>query len=470
MADAQITAPPASADVAAMLPATAARPAGLPRRSAAWLIDYVLGGLLGLFVSAMVPGSDSSGRGAVPAFLVFLMIWYAYLVVSEAAWGTTLGKRLLGSRVSMADGRPCTAPAAFMRNATKALISVQTIWLVGATFATHGQDMSDTAAGLTFLLVLAAVAASVTMVLASERGRRLGDKLAGTIVVRRGASAPAPGAELPFAEAQAAEPRAADTPWVPDQLTLEFTEPELQAAGAPWSTIQPATAAPSAPDPAEPRVPWRWRRTVVAVLVAFAPELTLTLLAVLFVDAAPSSAPTNGDAIFIAASTVVFDSWWVAWAWGFSLRHFHLPFSAWGFRRPARSIFWVVPLAFFGAMLVDGLWAQVVSSPVPDDFPHTALGIVLSSVCLCLLAPMFEETFFRGFVFQGLQASMGTVWAAILSAAIFAGGHFDLAGFVPLFAGGLLLAWAFRRTGSIWGSIALHVVYNAVPALVWIFT
>jgi membrane protease YdiL (CAAX protease family) len=65
---------------------------------------------------------------------------------------------------------------------------------------------------------------------------------------------------------------------------------------------------------------------------------------------------------------------------------------------------------------------------------------------------------------------MGTVWAALLSTAVFAAIHLDLTGFVPLFAVGLLLTWMFRRTGSIWGNIALHAIYNGVAVLGWVLS
>ncbi|HKY54292.1 MAG TPA: CPBP family intramembrane glutamic endopeptidase [Anaerolineales bacterium] len=78
-----------------------------------------------------------------------------------------------------------------------------------------------------------------------------------------------------------------------------------------------------------------------------------------------------------------------------------------------------------------------------------------------VLAPIVEEVFFRGFVFQGFRQRYGWVNAMILSSVIFAAAHLDLVAFLPTFILGCLLAYMYQRTNSVWPGVILHFLINA---------
>ena len=80
--------------------------------------------------------------------------------------------------------------------------------------------------------------------------------------------------------------------------------------------------------------------------------------------------------------------------------------------------------------------------------PAQRAGLVLFVVLAVLMAPVFEEMFFRGFLFRGFANSWGWGWGAVASGAIFGLAHLQLDVFVPLFALGFALAWVYHRTGS----------------------
>ena len=67
-----------------------------------------------------------------------------------------------------------------------------------------------------------------------------------------------------------------------------------------------------------------------------------------------------------------------------------------------------------------------------------------------IFAPLVEEIFFRGFLFQGFRARYGWVTAMLLSAGIFAVAHLDLVVLIPTFILGCLLAYVYHRSNSIW--------------------
>ena len=104
-----------------------------------------------------------------------------------------------------------------------------------------------------------------------------------------------------------------------------------------------------------------------------------------------------------------------------------------------------------------------------DDAPHTTMLIVI------LLAPFVEEVLFRGLIFGNLKGK--SPWVAYLvSCALFALLHVwqfavvnqDITYFVLMLqylVPGLVLAWVYDRTGTLWTSIAVHAAANALS--VW---
>jgi len=78
-----------------------------------------------------------------------------------------------------------------------------------------------------------------------------------------------------------------------------------------------------------------------------------------------------------------------------------------------------------------------------------------------ILAPLVEEIFFRGFLFQGFRQRYGWVTGALLSSAIFAAAHLSLVVLIPTFILGCVLAYMYHRTNSVWPGIILHFLINS---------
>ncbi|HSM70336.1 MAG TPA: type II CAAX endopeptidase family protein [Anaerolineales bacterium] len=79
-----------------------------------------------------------------------------------------------------------------------------------------------------------------------------------------------------------------------------------------------------------------------------------------------------------------------------------------------------------------------------------------------VFAPIIEEIFFRGFLFQGLRPQYGWIRAGLISSTIFAVGHLDPVALIPTFILGCLLAYMYHRTNSVWPGIILHFLVNAL--------
>jgi uncharacterized RDD family membrane protein YckC len=139
--------------------------AGIPLRFVAVLLDAVIVLLpLEIVVGLLAGGGyaergDSYANAGVTlegrAMLWLVMVAVGYYVICEAATGATLGKKMVGIRVVGEDGEHITFGAAVVRNLLR-LVDALFFYFVGFLFA-----------------------------LLSNRGQRLGDRAAHTIVVRR---------------------------------------------------------------------------------------------------------------------------------------------------------------------------------------------------------------------------------------------------------------------------------------------
>jgi hypothetical protein len=103
--------------------------------------------------------------------------------------------------------------------------------------------------------------------------------------------------------------------------------------------------------------------------------------------------------------------------------------------------------------------------PVPVRYTEGILNVAVLSFLALIAAPVAEEAFFRGFVFAGVRKRLGFGWGAILSALLFALAHIDPEALVPIFFLGLLLAWLYAKTRSIWACIFTHFLYNSIALL-----
>ncbi|MEA3350418.1 MAG: type II CAAX endopeptidase family protein [Chloroflexota bacterium] len=79
-----------------------------------------------------------------------------------------------------------------------------------------------------------------------------------------------------------------------------------------------------------------------------------------------------------------------------------------------------------------------------------------------VIAPVVEEIIFRGFIFAGLRGRYGWKKAALISSALFALIHIQPLAVIPIFILGLIFAYLYQRSGSIWPAIIMHMSTNAL--------
>ncbi|HNF71801.1 MAG TPA: CPBP family intramembrane metalloprotease [Chitinophagaceae bacterium] len=105
-------------------------------------------------------------------------------------------------------------------------------------------------------------------------------------------------------------------------------------------------------------------------------------------------------------------------------------------------------------------------------FADTVPALLKNLLAVCLLPALIEEIFFRGCLQQLLLHWMKkyTWLVLILVAAIFSAFHGQMSGFLPRLYLGLILGIVYYLSGSIWLSIGLHFLNNAISVvLAWLF-
>jgi len=93
---------------------------------------------------------------------------------------------------------------------------------------------------------------------------------------------------------------------------------------------------------------------------------------------------------------------------------------------------------------------------------------VLFWIAVVIFAPAFEEIFFRGFLFVGLNRSrIGPIGATLVTAFVWALLHiqYSIYGISTILLLGIILAVVRLRTRSLWGSIAIHSVWNLLAMI-----
>ena len=90
------------------------------------------------------------------------------------------------------------------------------------------------------------------------------------------------------------------------------------------------------------------------------------------------------------------------------------------------------------------------------DVPTLASLLVVTAV----LAPVLEETVFRGFLLPSLTKIMPVPAAVVVSAAGFATAHLSARDFPQLFAFGLLLGFVYVRSRNLLSTMVMHGAWN----------
>jgi hypothetical protein len=144
-----------------------------------------------------------------------------------------------------------------------------------------------------------------------------------------------------------------------------------------------------------------------------------------------------------------------------------------GFRKTGwlwirRAFYWGLALMVIRAFLAQGLLGLFPFLNFGTEILQQSLitnnASLLSQIIVIVLGalviPVGEELFFRGFLFRWMRNRLTFRMAILISALVFGAFHLIPIQALMAFPLGVLNAWMFERSRSLWPPIVLHVTNN----------
>lgn len=160
----------------------------------------------------------------------------------------------------------------------------------------------------------------------------------------------------------------------------------------------------------------------------------------------------------------------------FSLSLFHFLLLIWGLIKfiklsdgelPKSFTYYMKGLAIlFPTLAFNYIYDLILKYLLKYNFDWVSLllsgssNIFLSFLFIVILAPISEEIYFRGYVFNLFKQKIDLKFAFFISSILFALIHYNLPYFIGIFFIGYLLALSYKVSNSISVPILIHIIIN----------
>lgn len=150
------------------------------------------------------------------------------------------------------------------------------------------------------------------------------------------------------------------------------------------------------------------------------------------------------------------------------LNRFHLsywrPIAGWTIVLIVVSILLVLVMALLGIEVENSKTESIQSQVTPLNF-------LIAFVSASIISPIYEEIFYRGFLYRLLRSKRGIATGMIVSSFIFMIVHIPTYNVLPAtFASGLVFSWTYEKTGSVIPGIIIHSTFNGIALLLTAFS
>jgi membrane protease YdiL (CAAX protease family) len=96
----------------------------------------------------------------------------------------------------------------------------------------------------------------------------------------------------------------------------------------------------------------------------------------------------------------------------------------------------------------------------------TFFTVFIAFISAAVISPIYEEIFYRGFLYRWFRTRVGFTGAILISSLIFTIVHIPTYNVMPVnFFSGIIFALAYERTNSIWAPICIHGITNGIMVL-----
>lgn len=137
-------------------------------------------------------------------------------------------------------------------------------------------------------------------------------------------------------------------------------------------------------------------------------------------------------------------------------------------------ILFIVGFSILSIVFIKFTQGDIKSYLSVEKYMAASASTVLGGILLVLIIPIFEEIIFRGAIFGTLRKQMPWIVALIIQAIIFSLMHGNLIQSIYTFPLGIILGLIFVYTGSMFGDILGHMIFNLfglylIPVLAFFF-
>ncbi len=240
------------------------------------------------------------------------------------------------------------------------------------------------------------------------------------------------------------------------------------------------TPAPQPPEPADPgerrwwRADWKLSEVAVALLLIFGVYNALGV-ALFLTTNNPLFYSYLSYALFFCP-LILISAWWLIRRHGRTWEEAGLRLGQtektvlWGFLGSVAALF----LSYASFFLIYVVYYNLAGRPPVTEESRMLEkmrggGLALVLAVAVVLAPLFEELFFRGLLYPALRRRVGSAVAVLLNGVIFGALHFQPLFMLSLMLVGAVLAYLYERTGSLVAPMIAHALYNLCTILITLF-
>ncbi|MYL57597.1 CPBP family intramembrane metalloprotease [Virgibacillus halodenitrificans] len=137
---------------------------------------------------------------------------------------------------------------------------------------------------------------------------------------------------------------------------------------------------------------------------------------------------------------------------------------------------WKIIIIYSVILMVGAVLIVVLTSLIGNTYENskteamqqnvTFFSLLIAFISAAVISPLYEEIFYRGFLYRWLRTRIGLNGAILLSSLIFTVIHIPTYNAMPVnFFSGIIFALAYERTGLIWPSVIIHGLTNGIMVL-----
>ncbi|WP_233435319.1 CPBP family intramembrane glutamic endopeptidase [Cytobacillus kochii] len=145
-------------------------------------------------------------------------------------------------------------------------------------------------------------------------------------------------------------------------------------------------------------------------------------------------------------------------------KSYWLPIIGWTFFLIVGSGLLVILMDLFGVGVENKKTASLTAE-------LNGFTILIAFISAAIVSPIYEEILYRGFIYKWFRTKCNIGLSMLISSTIFTVVHLPTYNTLPVnFFSGLIFAWTYEKTGSIYPAMIIHSVFNGLAILLIAFT